>query len=201
MPKTAPPIELRISEVGQLFHTLDPLPFRERDLDASVEEYVVGWAGELPGGAPPRIVVHLPRPEAESAEAAHIPAAIANYFTYRAEVTRWELDALFRTGRLSLLIGMGVLAACVVLAGLLRQAAWPGTLGRFFDEGLIILGWVANWRPVQIFLYDWWPVDQRRRLLRRLAASPIELRPYEPARAIEATALVTDSQACREAPA
>jgi hypothetical protein len=49
-PSAAGLIQLRIQSVGQLFHTLDPLPFRERDLDAAVEEYVVGWAGEMPRG-------------------------------------------------------------------------------------------------------------------------------------------------------
>ena len=35
-------------EVAQLFNTLDPFPFKERDLDSDVEEYIVGWARELP---------------------------------------------------------------------------------------------------------------------------------------------------------
>ena len=42
---------------------------------------------------------------------------------------------------------------------------------------LIILGWVANWRPIQIFLYDWWPLRRRRRLYERLARAAIDLRP------------------------
>jgi hypothetical protein len=41
---------------------------------------------------------------------------------------------------------------------------------------LIILGWVANWRPIEIFLYDWWPLAQRRRLYLRLASAPVEVR-------------------------
>jgi hypothetical protein len=43
------------------------------------------------------------------------------------------------------------------------------------DEGLIILGWVANWRPLEIFLYDWWPLARRRRLFQRLAEMPVEV--------------------------
>ena len=34
-------IELRIEDVSQLFHTLDPFPFRERDLDKEAEEFIV----------------------------------------------------------------------------------------------------------------------------------------------------------------
>jgi len=41
-------IELRIEEISQLFHTLDPFPFREKDLDADAEEFIVSWARELP---------------------------------------------------------------------------------------------------------------------------------------------------------
>ena len=40
-------IELRVDEIAQLFHTLDPSPFRERDLDREAEEFIVGWAREL----------------------------------------------------------------------------------------------------------------------------------------------------------
>lgn len=171
-----PPIELRIREIGQLFHTLDPLPFRERDLDAAVEEYVVGWARELPASRPIALVIHLPRDEAVREEAGHIGEAVHNYFHYRAEVAGGDLKELFRNGRISLLIGLGVLAACVAVGKLVASALGPGYVGRFFDEGLIILGWVANWRPIQIFLYDWWPLARRRRLYARLSQAQVELR-------------------------
>ena len=31
-------IELRVSEIGQLFQSLDPFPFPEKDLDKEVDE-------------------------------------------------------------------------------------------------------------------------------------------------------------------
>jgi hypothetical protein len=40
-------IEIRIEDISQLFHS-DPFPFRERDLDKDAEEFIVGWARELP---------------------------------------------------------------------------------------------------------------------------------------------------------
>ena len=42
-------IELSVQEVAQLFESLDPYPFREKDLDKDAEEFIVGWARELPG--------------------------------------------------------------------------------------------------------------------------------------------------------
>ncbi|MDI1326556.1 MAG: hypothetical protein PSV23_07125 [Brevundimonas sp.] len=170
------PIELKIRDIGQLFQSLDPLPFRERDLDAAVEEYVVAWAREQGGSAPVRILVHLPAEETRREEAGHIGDAIRNYFAYRAEVAGWELNELFRVGRASLAIGLTVLALCVALGAEVSSRVGEGYVGRFFDEGLIILGWVANWRPIQIFLYDWWPLARRRRLYQRLARAVVELK-------------------------
>jgi hypothetical protein len=169
------PIELKIQSVGQLFHTLDPLPFRERDLDASVEEYVVGWAGEMAGEQPITILVRLPAAEAQGESAAHIGDGFRNYFAYRAEVLSWDLRNLFRTGRVSALVGLCALGVSIVLGRLSEAVLGGGYFARFLDEGLIIIGWVANWRPIEIFLYNWWPIARRRRLYRRLAQAGVEV--------------------------
>jgi hypothetical protein len=171
------PIELRVERVGQLFHTLDPVPFRERDLDANVEEYVVGWAGEIARSHPIAINIHMPALEAQRDEAHHVKEVIQNYFAYRADVLGWDLRDLFRTGRASLTIGVTVLAACIGVGRLAGGFLGVGYVGRFFDEGLIILGWVANWRPIEIFLYDWWPLVRRRRLYRTLSTAAVEIVP------------------------
>jgi hypothetical protein len=169
------PIELRIKEVGQLFQSLDPLPFRERDLDQAVEEYVVGWASEMSPKQAIEICVHLPSTQAKSDAAEHIDAAITNYFRYRAEVIGWEMKELFRRGRVSLATGLGVLAVCVMAGRLVGDHFGTGYVARFFGEGIIILGWVANWRPIEIFLYDWWPIRRRRQLYCRLAHASVRL--------------------------
>jgi len=49
---------------------------------------------------------------------------------------------------------------------------------RLVEESFLILGWVANWRPLEIFLYDWLPLARKRDLYRRLAAATVELKSY-----------------------
>ncbi|MGB9117640.1 MAG: hypothetical protein WCC91_20605, partial [Bradyrhizobium sp.] len=51
-------------------------------------------------------------------------------------------------------------------------------LKRLVEESFLILGWVANWRPLEIFLYDWWPIALRRDLYRGLSSATIESKPY-----------------------
>lgn len=169
-------IEIRLARVSQLFNMLDPFPFRERDLDPEAADYIADWARELPRRIPLRIVVHLPAEEAASQAARGIPEAMAHFFDYQRHVTAGELKELFRVGRLSLAIGLSVLAACLLLAQLASGRLGEGPLGRFLEESLIIVGWVANWRPIEIFLYEWWPLARRRDLFGRLAAAKVEVR-------------------------
>jgi hypothetical protein len=60
-------IEIRVDKAARLFHTLDPLPFRERDLAKDAEEFIIGLAREIPKGRPITIVVHLPKAEVRAA--------------------------------------------------------------------------------------------------------------------------------------
>jgi hypothetical protein len=170
-------IELRLDAVDQLFSSLDPFPFRNRDLDKDAEEFIVDWARELKDKAPPGIVIHLPDDALAGVDAGEIQDAIRRYFLYRAELIGSDLKQLFRVGRRALLIGLLMLGFCLTLGRLLQIGSAPTDITRFLQEGLVILGWVANWKPLEIFLYDWWPLAERRALYRRLGGADIRLKP------------------------
>ena len=76
------------------------------------------------------------------------------------------------------MIGMIVLAAGLLTTQLITGRLGESQIARYFEEGLIIISWVANWKPLEIFLYDWWPVLRTRNLYRRLANATIEAKPY-----------------------
>src|SRR5688572_1995644 len=106
-------IELRLRELRQLFNTLDPAPFHEKDLDPAAEEYIVGAVREI-GAHPARLVLHLPS-GTPGEEARDAIAAIRHYFTHRGRHVRDQLHLLFARGAISLLIGLGFLVACLLL--------------------------------------------------------------------------------------
>jgi hypothetical protein len=172
-------VEIRIESIAQLFHSFDPSPFREKDLDKDAEEFIVNWAREIPSDAPIKIVVHLPEQELALPEAKEIGPAVTQFFAYRADVIKFELKELFRIGRRSLLIGITVLVISIIASQTVAAALEPRPLTKVIEESLIIFAWVANWRPIEIFLYDWWPIKRRRDLYRRLAKSKVELRPIK----------------------
>ena len=174
----AEPIELRVNEIADLFQSLDPFPFRERDLDKEAEEYIVSWARELPNDQPIKIVIHLPEREAQTKAASELGDAFARYFSYRGDFLQHELNELFRVGRRSLAIGITILVACLLLSHLAGTYLAEEPFRPLVQQSLPILGWVANWRPLEIFLYDWWPLARRRDLYRRLSAGTLDLKAY-----------------------
>jgi hypothetical protein len=173
-------IEVRIETMSQLFHSLDPSPFREKDLDNDAAEFIVNWARQIPSDAPIKIVVHLPAEELARLEAREIGAAITQFFGYRAQFSDFELKDLFRIGRRSLVIGVTVLAISITAAQTVAASLEPRALGEVLEQSLLIFAWVANWRPIEIFLYDWWPIGRRRDLYRRLATAKVDLKPFKP---------------------
>jgi hypothetical protein len=78
-------------------------------------------------------------------------------------------------GRTSLLIGLVFVAVTVGVGDFIANAMKGQRLGEILRESLLIGGWVAMWRPLEIFLYDWWPIRSEARLYDRLSAMPVRI--------------------------
>ncbi len=171
--KRARNIALELREFTQLFNPIDPSPFENKDLNPGVEEFIVGSAEEYPPNEKLTLRIYLDHwPADDSTEL--LRNAVHNYFSYRARMNRLEFRRLMKRGRLSLIIGLLFLAACLVSGKLLlgdRAGAWATVL----RESLTIAGWVAMWRPMEVYLYDWWPVRRRGRTYEKLSRMPVEV--------------------------
>ena len=166
-------IEVFVNRIEQLFNSMDPSPFQEKDLDHDAEEFIVSWAKEYAHKDPLLLVVHANQPTEITDEV--IERAVRNYFVYRGKLNRLEFKQLLKQGRISLAIGLLFLTSCLLISELLIQQQ-PGTLLSLLRESLTIGGWVAMWRPMQIFLYDWWPLRRVGKIYQKLSHVPVELR-------------------------
>ena len=168
-------IEVSVGQLKQLFNAMDPSPFRERDLDPNAEEFIVGWAREAPAKSRLALLVHLDRPAGEADEAAVLRDSIHEFFAHRADASRRRLKRLFQLGRTSLAIGVVFLTASILAGQFAADAIGGGRVAEVVRESFLIGGWVAMWRPLEVFLYDWWPVRAEIRLLLRLTAMPVRI--------------------------
>ena len=174
-PQNGHVLEVRVGQLNQLFNAIDPAPFRERDLDPKAEEFIVSWAHERRSEGPLTLVVRLDPHHGTPEDAVMLNDAVREFFTERALVTRRRLRQLFRLGRTSLVIGLAFLAASIFAGDVMASALRATRFGGVVRESLLIGGWVAMWRPLEVFLYDWWPIRAEARLFDRLSAMTVRI--------------------------
>lgn len=166
-------LDLYLADAMQLFNSMDPAPFRERDLDPEAAAYIVDWARETPGGQALSLVLHMGRGSTTDEEGELLRKSIHDHFQRRAVATRRQLQRLFRVGRYSLVIALAFLALVIVVGETVASLVSRESIASLIQEGLVIGGWVALWRPLEIFLYNWWPVWAEARLFDRLGAMDV----------------------------
>ncbi len=167
-------IEVHVSDLKELFNSFDPTPFHKRDLDPEAEEFITSWAREMPRGAPLGLLVHLDADiPADPDEAVQAP--VRDHFARKATETQQRLRRLFRVGRISLVIGLAVVAASVIIGERIETMMRENRFGNIIRESFLIGGWVAMWRPLEIFLYEWWPIRDEARLFVRLSRMTVRV--------------------------
>lgn len=168
-------LEVRVHSALQLFDARDPAPFRARDLDDDFTEYVIASAEEF-GTEPMKILIHVEEAEPQQLGRDSIRDAIKFYFQYQIDLRRLQLSKLFRTARLFGGIGLICLVVCLLIAKFLDTHIAETDFRSVAREGLIIFGWVSMWKPFELILFDWYPLYDRIRLMRKLLEADIEVR-------------------------
>jgi hypothetical protein len=174
IPRNAELIQVRVTDLRQFFNPVDPSPPHERDLEAKVEEFIVSWARSTRRDAQLALQIDVDTP-APREDASVVGAAVHEFFRQRSLSASRRLSQLFRVGRTSLLIGVAFLAIAVTVASIVDREFGGRSIGALIRETLVIGGWVAMWRPLEIFLYDWWPIRAERRLHDRLSVMPVRV--------------------------
>jgi hypothetical protein len=157
-------VNIHIRDLSQLFNSLDPSPFWDRDLDREAAEFIEAEFSEKLSAETWNLYVHAHQ---DGTSLADLQTAIENYYGRMASTARralrehiWSSEWTLLAGVLVFLLSMGLRS---MLGGLL------GTLPQILDEGLIILAWLALWRPAEMLLYGWVPMRRKEQLYERLA--------------------------------
>ncbi|MDP2274699.1 MAG: hypothetical protein Q8N23_05600 [Archangium sp.] len=166
-----PCVDVRVPAIENLFDKRDPAPFRDRDLDPGLREYLYDSADDLLSQGPPRLVFWLEKP----CEPKSLEEPVREHFTYELErLTRGRRRDV-RLGFVTLLIAFGLIAFFIGLAQVVALEL-TNAFGSALKEALTISGWVLLWRPVEVLIYDGLPWRRRRKVLENLLAAPIDVR-------------------------
>jgi hypothetical protein len=161
-----PILDVRVATLEQLFDNRDPAPFRDRDLDPELVEYLLDGARDLTGVSPLRIAVWLESPASDD-----VPQAVRAHFQHELGRSDRRRREQVRAAWIGLAIAAVVVVVLTALGELVERLV-AGTLGTGLREALVISGWVLMWRPLEVLVYDriTWLRDRRILLSIRDAA-------------------------------
>lgn len=160
-------VSVRVRDLAQMFNSFDPSPFWDRDLDQNAAAFIEGEFRDRRRAE--RWVLHVHAHEG-MASASDLQAAVQRYYERLLVSLRLQLREQIRVAEIALAAGLAVFAICITLQTTLRHL--PSAL----DQGLIILAWVALWRPIESLAYGWVPLFSRRRLYERLRRVHVRVR-------------------------
>lgn len=162
-PRTEVLIEIGVDDPSQLFDRFDQSSRDGRHLEAKIDQLIVHLAEERRStGYVLSVRVH--EPTSLPTDTSVLESAIRHHFAHRAGEAASNLRFLVSNGKRDLVVGFLFLFICGTL-GLLAGQLLPPNVGKLVQEGFLIIGWVALWRPVDLFLYELRPLRHERDLL------------------------------------
>ncbi len=154
-----------------MFNSLDPAPFWDRDLDRAAAEFIEDEFRDKQSAEIWHLHVHVHEGDTSSTD---LQQAIESYYGRMANSAGLALREHLRLGQLALVGGLTIFLLSMGTRGVLGSVL--GQLPALLDEGLIILAWLALWRPAEALIYGWIPFYRNRRLFERLAGIKVIVR-------------------------
>jgi hypothetical protein len=118
-----------------------------------------------------RLLIHCP--ESLRVHVVEMADGIHEHFRRTHARGERQFRRRMRIGAASLGAGLVMLAVSVGLRSLLHDVE-ARALAQGLSEALLILSWVAMWRPVEILLFEHWESHLDHAVLDRLAGIPVE---------------------------
>ena len=167
-----PEIKLQLLNINELLRSPVSI-YHKRTLKSDAEEFIVEEAEAFPRKSAINMRVHLALSEVKHKD--DIAPAIHNHFLYRRIQSKKKYKRIFQYGWRTLFIALGLLALIYSFTQITLHLMPHNRLVLFFRESFIILGWVALWRPLELLLYDWYPIKTNINLYYRLEHSNVQV--------------------------
>jgi hypothetical protein len=165
-----PVLDVRVDSVEQLFDNRDPAPFRDRDLDHGLVEYLIDGARDLANVKPLRVVIWP-----GTSPLGDVAQVVRAYFQHEIDRANRLRTEKVRAASIGLAIAVVVIMVLIAVAEVVERRM-TGTLGTALQEALIISGWVLMWRPLDILVYDRITWLRNRRVLESIRDAAVVVR-------------------------
>ena len=156
-------IILVLTHVEQLFDTDVPVPSEYVALDSDVLDFFASTIRKHQKACREfRLIGRLPERalrEVEPYMRTSVDLTLKGYFLAREKRIAERLHEHFQDAWKMFGFGFAFMLACTLLRTYLAPEE-VHTLMSSFREGLLVIGWVALWKPVEELLFNWWPLKR-----------------------------------------
>lgn len=171
-------ITLRLKDSKHLFVSSETPPFGVDGLPISGMDYLVNQLSYQKSLSISKLSIQFPTTLLQSVKFYEIDRQIKRFCSYKIDQIENEKKELAREGLHALQSGGIFLAVSLILATLVqRLALLPDLLQEFAVEGLLIVGWVGLWHPIELLIYGLWPYRKEKRIYEHISNMEIELIP------------------------
>lgn len=169
-------VTLHLTDIRHLFTPPELDPLHGQVQTSSGMEQIMNELKPRSLARPVRTTIYLPKGRIPAQLPQECRRAVRAYCTVQIQQITNELASLRWQGLKALQSGIVFLAVCLLLSTLFdASTAMPDFLRRILGEGLLIVGWVSLWHPVELLLYEWWPHWRDRQLHERLRDMELEI--------------------------
>ena len=169
----SPQLILRFDSLQEFLTTQNFHAHRQRYLQPEWEEWLVQEAAMLPKNSGLYLRVELPASEIIAAD--KLQEIIHLHFISLEQKAEREKKAALLQGYKYLAIAIFFLLLMTMGYNLIDYYAPDNNYSNTMQDALIILGWVAFWRPAELLLYDWHPFKTSAALMKRLSALSVSV--------------------------
>lgn len=164
-------IGVSLDKYENIYNELDPTPFRKRDIESELVDYVVDSSIDIPIKYDVKLNLYLPSIEKDDKKENNAKIAIHSYFKYLLIRNKMVLLNSLRRCFRSLVLGVLLFTFYFFVSDNLNITS---EFLKVIIEGVSILGWVALWDVGEEFLFNWVSIFHKRRLLKRMANAKVE---------------------------
>jgi hypothetical protein len=160
-PKT-PEFAIRLDSIDQLFWGFEAGPVAKRTLSGDARWYLLDEWERVRDAEPSHLTVYAPESDRADTDEDAVREAIWTSLRKSSGPLR-RIDPLSRQEKVSAWIGVAVLLACVWASTAMDQLT-DNLVVQGLSQGILLVGWVALWRPAERFVVEVVPhVFNRRR--------------------------------------
>lgn len=166
-------IILKLENLDQMLIVPHNVFYGKRMLRPDAEEFLIEEAEKYPSRTAIYLKLYLLRDTLNRSQ--EIETAIHQHFAYRKIKSLKQLRRTLQLGWTGLLIAIVFLSVLVSFTLFVIRQIPEGGLSTIVREILIILGWVALWRPADLLLYEWRQFKRDANLFERLERCNVEV--------------------------